>query len=136
MPSTFISCWAATARSGFESAAFILAAVLLPLVLWHSSADGREPALTSTDNRWLIALSIVSWAATLAPFLTLPFLSDDYVFLAAYQRFSDALRAGQFFRPMFAIAFTLLARVGGDRRFLFTLSPCWCTPRRHGVSTC
>lgn len=101
-----------------ESAAFILAAVLLPLMLRPSSA-AREPALTATDNRALIALSIVLWAATLAPYLTIPFLSDDYVFLAAYQRFADALRVGQFFRPLFAIVFTLLARVGNGSPVIF-----------------
>jgi hypothetical protein len=44
--------------------------------------------------------------------VNLPFLSDDYVFLMSYRRWSDALSTAQFFRPVFALVFVFLATVG------------------------
>jgi hypothetical protein len=95
-----------------ESASFILVGVLLPLIFWRPLTDERGTALTLTDNRWLMLLAVILWLVTLAPFLTLPFLSDDYVFLHRFKRFSDVLNVAQFFRPMFAFVFILLARTG------------------------
>jgi hypothetical protein len=95
-----------------ESAAFILVGVLLPLIVWHPGTTQNEATLTATDNRLLILLAVGLWLMTLAPLLTLPFLSDDYVFLASIQRSSDVLNVSHFFRPMFAAVFFLLAQIG------------------------
>jgi hypothetical protein len=95
-----------------ESAAFILVGVLLPLIVWPPSAGRHEPALTATDTHWLMLLAVSLWLLTIVPFLTLPFLSDDYVFLASDRQWSDALTVGHFFRPMFGVVFLLLSRIG------------------------
>jgi hypothetical protein len=95
-----------------ESAAFILVGVLLPLIFLRPSPGERETALTATDNRLLMLLAVSLWLLTLVPFVMLPFLSDDYVFLASYRQWSDMLNVGHFFRPMFGVVFLLLARVG------------------------
>ena len=95
-----------------ETAAYILVGVLLPLIFWRASTTERAAALTGTDNRVLMLLACCLWLLTLAPRLTLPFLSDDYVFLASYKQWSDVLNARQFFRPLFSVVFFLLARIG------------------------
>jgi hypothetical protein len=95
-----------------ETAAYILVGVLLPLIFWRPPTVEREAALTETDNRLLMLLALGLWLVTLVPHLTLPFLSDDYVFLATYKQWSDVLNVGQFFRPLFGAIFFLLARVG------------------------
>jgi len=95
-----------------ESAAFILVGVLLPLMFWGSFPVVTETALTQVDNRLLMVVAGSLWLLTLIPFLNLPFLSDDYVFLATYRRWSDVLSVNQFFRPAFAVAFMLLAKIG------------------------
>ena len=79
-----------------ESAVFILAAVLLPLVLSRPSAVGGSSSLTVADGRLLVTAAFALWLTILAPFLTLPLLSDDYVFLATYRQFSDVLSARVF----------------------------------------
>src|SRR6266566_5058634 len=104
-----------------ESAVFMLVGVLLPLIFWRPSHAVRGTALTATDNRLVMLLAVSLWFVTLAPFLTLPFLGDDYVFLASYRHWSDVLRFGQFFRPMFALVFLLLARIGGGSTMPFHL---------------
>jgi hypothetical protein len=95
-----------------ESAAFILAGVLLPLILWRPPPDERPAVLTQAQSHSLMLLAVGLWLLTLTPRLTLPFLSDDYVFLAAYRHWSDILSVATFFRPMFAIVFFLLATIG------------------------
>jgi hypothetical protein len=95
-----------------ESSAFILVIVLLPLVFCRPGHSQREAVLTLADNRLVMLLAAGLWFATLAPLLTLPFLSDDYVFLASIQRPSDVLNVTHFFRPMFAAVFFLLAVAG------------------------
>jgi len=95
-----------------ESAAFILAAVLLPLLFWRPSQPARSAALTPAECRGLLLAASGLWLVALTPFLRFPFLSDDYVFLASYARWSDVLRFSQFFRPMFGAVFFLLTRLG------------------------
>ncbi|HPW19372.1 MAG TPA: hypothetical protein PLE61_01040 [Vicinamibacterales bacterium] len=95
-----------------ESSAFLLAAAVVPLALWYRS-DRRFPAvLTDIESRILLVTAAGLGVLSLAPFLTLPFLSDDYVFLAAYRDWSDAWRVWQFFRPVFAFVFLILAKLG------------------------
>jgi len=105
-----------------ESAVFLLVAALLPLIWWSPSRPGHPAALTESESRWLALLASSLWLVALAPLLTLPFLSDDYVFLASYQRLSDVADSRQFFRPMFAAVFLLLANVGGGVPLPFHLA--------------
>ena len=105
-----------------ESAAYILVAVLLPLSFWHSAPPEHSEVLGSTENRLLIALAVGVWLVTLVPHLRLPFLSDDYVFLAEYTRFSDVFRVRQFFRPLFGTGFLLLTWFGGGSPIVFHIA--------------
>jgi hypothetical protein len=62
--------------------------------------------------------------------VTLPFLSDDYVFLASYRSLSDVANTVHFFRPMFAAVFLLLAKLGGGTPLPFHVAGLLI----HGVS--
>jgi hypothetical protein len=95
-----------------ESAVFLLVAALLPLV-WFGPAHSAPAVLTDKASRSLALVASGLWLVALSPFVTLPFLSDDYVFLASYRSLSDVANPGHFFRPMFAAVFLLLAKVGG-----------------------
>jgi hypothetical protein len=96
-----------------ESAVFLLVAALLPLV-WCGPSRVQSPAVMSEGATRLFALVTVGvWLLALLPFVTLPFLSDDYVFLASFRTASDVTK-GPFFRPMFAAVFLVLAQVGGE----------------------
>src|SRR5262245_60721179 len=84
-----------------ETAAFILVIVRIPLLFWPSSPQAVIPRpLARTENRSLILLGVVLWAAIMLPFVGFPFLSDDYVFLASFKTWADAFTVGQFFRPV------------------------------------
>jgi hypothetical protein len=102
-----------------ESAAYILVAVLLPLLFWRSSSSGHDAVLSLSETRLLIGCAFGVWLVLVVPHLRLPFLSDDYVFLADYTSVADTFRARQFFRPLFAVVFFLLARAGGGSPALF-----------------
>jgi hypothetical protein len=95
-----------------ESAVFILVGVLSPLIFWPPWQGTFPTALTQAQKVSLMLLAVGLWLWTLVPYLTLPFLSDDYVFLAAYRHWSDLLNVTNFFRPMFALVFFLLAQIG------------------------
>lgn len=99
-----------------ESAAFIFAVVLLPLVFWRPSAPhvSGDAVLTDSASRALMLLALALWLLTVGPLVALPFLGDDYVFLDRYRQLPDALRAGPFFRPLFAVLFFVLARIGDE----------------------
>jgi hypothetical protein len=63
---------------------------------------------------WTIATAAaVIWLAILAPRVTYPFLSDDYVFLERYKTWADIWRVQPLFRPLFAIVFWVTANTGG-----------------------
>jgi len=53
------------------------------------------------------------------PLVTLPFLSDDYVFLGLYDHIGNVWHAPEFFRPGYAFVFFMLRRLGGDSPQLF-----------------
>jgi hypothetical protein len=95
-----------------ESAAFVLVGVLLPLILWRPVQGEPRAVLTRTESQCLMLLAVGLWLLTLAPRVMLPFLSDDYVFLATCKRWSDVLSVGNFFRPMFGVVFLALVKVG------------------------
>ena len=86
-----------------ESAVFLLVAALLPLV-WFAPSGSTPAVLTDKASRSLALVAGGLWLVALSPFVTLPFLSDDYVFLASYRSLPDVVNVGHFFRPMFAAA--------------------------------
>jgi len=94
-----------------ESAVFLLVAALLPLV-WFAPSGSTPAVLTDKASRSLALVAGGLWLVALSPFVTLPFLSDDYVFLASYRSLPDVVNVGHFFRPMFAAAFLMLAKLG------------------------
>jgi hypothetical protein len=94
-----------------ESAVFLLVALLLPFILLRPASGSCSSLLTATDARLLVTVTVGLWLAVIIPFLRLPFLSDDYVFLATYRHVSDLLDVRHFLRPVFAIVFLWLARV-------------------------
>jgi hypothetical protein len=103
-----------------ESAVFILAGLLAPLVFWQVPGAalagptlGEPERLATTQDRILMAAAVGLWLVTMAPLVSFPFLSDDFVFLAAYQRWSSVLDFSHFFRPLFALVFFVLTRLGG-----------------------
>lgn len=103
-----------------ESAALILGVLAVPL-LWSRAAglnlDTRADA-TLGDRLGFAAIAVI-WLAILGPLVWFPFLSDDYSFLASYRSFSAVLTPFQFYRPVFAVVFVLLTRLGGGSPFLF-----------------
>lgn len=102
-----------------ESASIILVAVLAPLLFWHQHRTRHIVTLDPRLDRYLIELAVGLWLVILVPFITLPFLSDDYVFLVRYQHWSDVLTPTQFFRPTFAVVFFLLAKLGHGSPVVF-----------------
>jgi hypothetical protein len=129
----------ATRTFRVEAASYAFVAVLLPLIFWSpSGADvpghaQRRAALTESDCRGFMLLALGLWLLVVAPCVALPFLGDDYVFLARYRHLPDVLRFGQFFRPAFAFVFFLLDRVGNGSTvpfhvagFLLHAASAWC----------
>lgn len=102
-----------------ESAAYIFVAVLLPLVFWRSASSDRDAVLSARESRWLIASAFGVWLVLLLPHLRLPFLSDDYVFLADYTTIGSAFHVRQFFRPLFGVVFFVLAKAGSGSPIAF-----------------
>lgn len=107
-----------------ETAGYILAVLLFPLIFWRPSGAGvrRDAVLTESDSRRLMLLALGLWLLTLAPLVALPFLGDDYVFLDRYRHLQDVLWFAQFFRPMFALVFFALARLGSGSPVPFHLA--------------
>jgi len=95
-----------------ESAVYILAGVLLPLLFWRRSQAAPAETLGPLECRGLMLAASVLWLITIAPLIQFPFLSDDYVFLTSYAHWSDVFRFAQFFRPLFGGTFHLLSRLG------------------------
>lgn len=102
-----------------ESSVWLLAFLILPLLVSRHESRHDFIALTKTSQRLLLFVASAAWLIVLLPHLTYPFLSDDYVFLALYQRVGDVGRAPRFFRPAFALIFLGLARLGGRSPIYF-----------------
>lgn len=98
-----------------ESAVFILAFLMLPRLLAgrHETGNRARP-LTGhwVEHRLALVFVIGLWVVTLLPLLGFPFLSDDYVFLSLYRHITDAGKSPEFFRPVFAVVFLGLAKIG------------------------
>jgi hypothetical protein len=95
-----------------ETAAYWLAAALVPLLFLPRARPAGVEQGSATWSRVIVVTAAAAWLVSLAPFVSLPFLSDDYVFLASYRQPSDIFGPQQFFRPMFGAVFLLLAGLG------------------------
>ena len=98
-----------------ESATILMICLSLPRLFLNpdTALDGRTSQPTSQPLErlgYLVPLAI--WLAIVVPFIGFPFLSDDYVFLDRYRHFADVRYAPQFFRPLFAVIFVTLNKVG------------------------
>jgi hypothetical protein len=94
-----------------ESSVILFAALLLPM----AATRARTEVGTELPVRvlWLFAgAALLLWLAIMAPLMTFPFLSDDYVFLGRYRQLSDLQPWNALFRPLFALVFWLTARLG------------------------
>jgi hypothetical protein len=94
-----------------ESAAILMICLCLPLLFLNpdTAVDGRTSQRLERLG-YLVPLAI--WLAIVVPLIGFPFLSDDYVFLDRYRHFADARYAPQFFRPLFAVTFVTLNKLG------------------------
>jgi hypothetical protein len=109
-------------RFRIESSIWILVAVLaLRVLLQAPRAEGdRGPEPLSPLVRALVTgIAVGLWLWLLLPRLSFPFLSDDYVFLRLYESAIGLGRTAGFFRPLFALAFWLVGRVGGGSPVAF-----------------
>lgn len=94
-----------------ESSVLFFVALLIPTALARA-AVARNLEL---PRRWLWAIAVgaaAMWLAIMAPLVTYPFLSDDYVFFGRYQSWSDLFSSQIFFRPLFSGVFWFCARIG------------------------
>jgi len=96
-----------------ESSLGLLVALMLPLLIPSRRKDQPFVELSSTQVKLLVSFAVALWLLAFLPLLDFPFLSDDYVFLALYEQLGDVTTAPQFFRPLFAVVFWMLARLGG-----------------------
>lgn len=103
-----------------QAAALIAAAVTAVSFAWPSRAARVLPMSVREAAAWA-GLALAAWAAVVAPHMTLPFFSDDYVFAAYYGEGGD-WRRPDFFRPLFAAVFSALWAVGDGSVVPFRLA--------------
>jgi hypothetical protein len=94
-----------------ESATILMIGLCLPRLFLNPDrpSNGRRSQLLERLG-YLVPLAI--WLAIVVPLIGFPFLSDDYVFLERYRHVADARFAPQFFRPLFAVVFVILNKLG------------------------
>ena len=94
-----------------ESSGLLFVALLLPTAVRRANVEHDTELPVST--LWVLAgTAVLLWLAIMAPLVTFPFLSDDYVFLGRYRRPSDLQPWNTLFRPLFAFVFWLTAVLG------------------------
>jgi hypothetical protein len=98
-----------------ESAFFILGfIILLRLVSGNAYSHGPDAfVLRDAEKAILVGAALICWLLIYLPFLKLPFLSDDYVFLMRLNDGHNIVPAEGFVRPIFNLAFFLLLRSFG-----------------------
>jgi hypothetical protein len=101
-----------------ESATILMICLCLPRLFLNPDAalDGR---MSQTLERLGYLVPLAIWLAIVVPLIGFPFLSDDYVFLDRYRHFADARYPFQFFRPLFAVIFVVLNKLGHGSPVLF-----------------
>ena len=105
-----------------ESAVFVLLALLLPTVIADVAGERRTISAPRHVALFVVLFSVFLLGIISLPLLTFPFLSDDFVFLGLYRQITDLGQAPQFFRPLFAVVFWALARVGDESTLPFHLA--------------
>ena len=105
-----------------ESAAFIAAALSLPVVLLSREQPRPSAQLARGEAVGIGLVALTLWAAIFLPLLEFSFLSDDYVFLSLYRDIDHVSRAPQFFRPVFGLLIHVLSVVGGGSPVPFHLA--------------
>jgi hypothetical protein len=103
--------WGGARSYRIETAVWLLALLSLPAVVSGQRID-EWPSLSLTQQRAIGGGAIIVWLLTFLPLLDYPFLSDDYVFIELYRQIADITLAPQFFRPLFALVFLALHRLG------------------------
>jgi len=105
-----------------ESAMLIILALVLPVAAGRGDPVVADDACVSSGALvTLAAILSAGWIAIVAPFVSFPFLSDDYGFLATYRSLADVTRPVEFYRRMFALVFTLVNRTSGGSPAAFHL---------------
>ncbi|MBA2260197.1 MAG: hypothetical protein H0W18_14980, partial [Acidobacteria bacterium] len=105
-----------------ETAVLVLVGLLLPQLLGNAANPPREMHdMSRRSRRLLLGLSVMILAATYVPLLTIPLLSDDYVFLDRYNNGALTSERWQFFRPIFELAFWIAATLGRGSEIVFHL---------------
>ena len=96
-----------------ESAAWVLVFVLLWFVRRRVTGVTRSPM---TDRALVVGLGavVVSWLVVMAPLVSQPFLSDDYVFLEWAHRSGDVFHEPAYFRPLYATLFLVVSRLSAS----------------------
>lgn len=104
-----------------ETASYVfVAAIAVKLVLQRKTSDKEQgfgvkwnPQLPT--KILLFSITLLLWILLYLPYLNLPFLSDDYVFIVKYMDSPFVFDDTGFFRPVFAsIFFVLLKTFGTD----------------------
>lgn len=104
-----------------ESAFFIFSFfALLSLLAGKASGDGANTwDLNNTGKIMAAVLALSCWLLIYLPFLNFPFLSDDYVFLLSLQEGHQIIQSGEYFRPVFNLAFFTLMKMFGPAALPF-----------------
>lgn len=104
-----------------ESAFFIFSFfALLALVAGRDSGDGANTwDLNNTGKIIVTVMALSGWLLIYLPFLNFPFLSDDYVFLLSLQDGNQIIQTGEYFRPVFNLAFFALLKMFGEAALPF-----------------
>jgi hypothetical protein len=96
-----------------ESAILIFAGALVASIAVRPAERIARASWTGLHTMLLFALAGALWLSVLGRLVTLPFLSDDYVFLDRYATWTQAFSSPYFFRPVFAWIFWLVRTIGG-----------------------
>src|SRR5262245_38872907 len=102
-----------------EDSAYIFVLLTIPFVLVARARDRFPDSQSPRFVSAAIVVAVAVWLALLLPMAAAPFMSDDYVFLDAYGRSLNLAYQWEFFRPLFAAVFSLLARAWHARPLAF-----------------
>jgi hypothetical protein len=102
-----------------ESAAYIFtAAILFKIILQRKSLFPQEGNISSDESHlnlkiFLLFLPVLIWILLYIPYISTPFLSDDYVFIMKYSYSPFVFDNAGFFRPAFSSIFYIFLRIFG-----------------------
>jgi hypothetical protein len=102
-----------------ESAAYFFAAVILfKIILQRESLTPPGGIIHSDEPHlylriFLLLLPILIWTLLYIPYISTPFLSDDYVFIIKYSDSPFVFDDAGFFRPAFSSVFYIFLKIFG-----------------------